>query len=137
MSAEEVSRALSAINQAWLEGRPRDLSALFDPKIVTLVPGGVRVEGREALVQSFVDMCENARVHAFEERDRQVDVFGDAAVASVAFTIAYEREGASYRATGRDVWVFSRREEGWRAVYRTMLDLAEEPLSSFDFTERK
>ena len=91
MSAEEVSRALSAINQAWLEGRPRDLSALFDPKIVTLVPGCVRVEGREALVQSFVDMCENARVHAFEERDRQVDVFGDAAVASVAFTIAYER----------------------------------------------
>ncbi len=128
MSQEEVSQALSSINRAWLEGRPRDLESLFDPRIVVLVPGGGRVEGRDALVQSFVDMCENARVHSFEESDRKVDVFGDAAVASFAFTMVYERDGESYRAAGRDVWVFSRRDHGFRAVYRTMLDLSEEAL---------
>jgi ketosteroid isomerase-like protein len=125
---EEVSRALSSINQAWLEGRPRDLQALFDPNVVMLVPGGTRVEGRGLLVQSFVDMCENARVDAFEESGREVDVFGDAAVASFAFTMVYEREGEKYRSTGRDLWVFSRGDEGWKAVFRTMLDLAEEPV---------
>ena len=125
---EAVSRTLSSINQAWHEGRPRDLQALFDPNVVMLVPGGTRVEGRSLLVQSFVDMCENARVDAFEESGREVDVFGDAAIASFAFTMTYEREGEKYRSTGRDLWVFSRRDEGWKAVFRTMLDLAEEPV---------
>ena len=125
---EEVSRTLSSINQAWLEGRPRDLEPLLAPNVVTLLPGGSRVEGREALVQSFVDMCENARVHGFEESDRQVDVFGDAAVASFAFTMVYERDGEKYRSTGRDLWVFSRGDGGWQAVFRTMLDLTEEPV---------
>jgi ketosteroid isomerase-like protein len=125
---EDVSRTLSSINQAWLEGRPRDLEPYFDPKLVLLLPGGSRVEGREALVQSFVDMRENARVHGFEESDRQVDVFGDTAVASFAFVLVYEREGMKYRATGRDLWVFSRGDGGWQAVYRTMLNLAEEPV---------
>lgn len=92
-----------------------------------LIPGGGRVEGSEALIQSFVDMCENARVLGFEESDRQVDTFGDGAVASFAFTLVYERGGEKYRARGRDFWVFSRGDAGWCAVYRTMLDVAEEP----------
>ena len=125
---EDVSHALSSINQAWLEGRPRDLEQYLDPNIVVLVPGGTRVKGRNLLVQSFVDMCENARVHGFEESDRQVDVFGDAAVASFAFTMVYERDGEKYRSTGRDLWVFSRGDGGWQAVFRTMLDLTEEPV---------
>jgi ketosteroid isomerase-like protein len=126
-SSDEVSGTLSSINQAWLEGRPRDLERYLDPNVVMLLPGGGRVEGREALVQSFVDMCENARVLAFEESDPQADVFGDTAIASVGFTVVYEREGRKYRSTGRDLWVFSRSEGSFRAVYRTMLDLAEEP----------
>jgi ketosteroid isomerase-like protein len=119
---------LSSINQAWLEGRPRELEPHLDPKIVMLLPGGTCVKGRNLLVQSFVDMCENARVHGFEESDRQVDVFGDAAVASFAFTMVYERDGEKYRSTGRDLWVFSRGDGGWQAVFRTMLDLTEEPV---------
>jgi ketosteroid isomerase-like protein len=125
---EEVSRTLSSINQAWLEGKPLDLEALFDPKVVVLAPGGTCIKGRNVLVQSFVDMCENARVHGFEESDRQVDVFGETAVASFAFVLVYEREGKKYRSTGRDLWVFSRGDGGWQAVYRTMLNLAEEPV---------
>jgi ketosteroid isomerase-like protein len=125
---EDVSRTLSSINQAWLEGRPRDLERYLDPNVVMLLPGGTSVKGRNLLVQSFVDMCENARVHGFEESDRQVDVFGDTAVASFAFVLVYEREGMKYRATGRDLWVFSRGDGGWQAVYRTMLNLAEEPV---------
>jgi ketosteroid isomerase-like protein len=125
---DDVSRTLSSINQAWLEGKPRDLEALFDPKIVMLDPAGSYVKGRTLLVESFVQMCANVRVHGFEESDRQVDVFGDTAVASFAFVLVYEREGQKYRSTGRDLWVFSRDGAAWRAVYRTMLNLAEEPV---------
>ncbi|MGH9391879.1 MAG: DUF4440 domain-containing protein, partial [Vicinamibacteria bacterium] len=84
------------------------------------------VKGRNLLVQSFVDMCENARVQDFEESDRQVDVFGETAVASIAFVLVYERDGEKYRSTGRDLWFFSRADGSWQAVHRTMLDLAEE-----------
>jgi hypothetical protein len=73
-------------------------------------------------------MCENARVHGFEESDRQVDVFGETAVASFAFVLVYERKAKKYRSTGRDLWVFSRGDGGWQAVFRTMLDLTEEPI---------
>jgi hypothetical protein len=125
-SIDEVSGTLSSINQAWLEGRPRDLERYLDPNVVMLLPGGSRVEGRGALVQSFVDMCENARVLGFEESDRQIDLHDGFAIASFAFLLVYEREGARYRSTGRDLWVFSRIEGSFRAVYRTMLDLAEE-----------
>jgi len=125
---EEVSRTLSSINQAWLEGKPLELEALFDPNIVMLLPGGARVQGRSLLVQGFVDMCENVRVRGFEESDRSIVVFGDTAVASFAFAMVYERGGKKYRSTGRDLWLFSRSGEGWTAVFRTMLDLAEEPV---------
>ncbi len=67
-------------------------------------------------------------VHGFEESDRQIDVFGEAAVASFAFALVYERGGEKYRSTGRDFWVFSRGEQGFKAVFRTMLDVAEEPV---------
>ena len=120
---EEVSRTLSSINHAWLEGRPRDL----DPKIVALGPDGTCIKGRNLLVESFAHMSTKARVHSFEESDRQVDVFGETAVASFAFVLVYERDGEKYRSTGRDLWVFSRDDGAWRAVYRTMLDLAEAP----------
>ena len=46
-----------------------------------------------------------------------VDVVGETAVVSFAFAMVYERDGASYRATGRDLWVFGQRREtmgGWR-----------------------
>jgi ketosteroid isomerase-like protein len=125
---DDVSRTLSSINQAWLEGRPLDLEALFDPKIVMLDPGGSYIKGRTLLVESFVQMCANARGHGFEESDRQVDVFGSTAIASFAFTMVYERGGKKYRSTGRDLWVFSRGDGRWQAVYRTMLDLAEGPV---------
>jgi ketosteroid isomerase-like protein len=99
----------------------------LDPKIVMLLPGGGQVEGADALVAGFVDMCENATTLEFEETGRRVDVFGETAVASFGWAMVYERASRKYRAAGRDVWVFRRDRESWRAIYRTMLDVAEAP----------
>jgi hypothetical protein len=67
-----------------------------------------------------------AAIHGFDETS-QVDA-RRAAIASFAFAVVYERAGERYRSTGRDLWVFSRADGVWRAVYRTMLDVSEEPL---------
>jgi hypothetical protein len=86
-----------------------------------------RAEGRDANVAVFTDFCTHAVVRAYTERDRQIDVVGDTAVASFAYEMVYERSGERTRATGRDLWVFARQEGVWLAVWRTMLDLAEQP----------
>ena len=126
---QQVDHALSRINQAWLDRRPRDLAPLFDPDIVMVYPGfAERASGREALVDGFVDFCESARVHAFEEENHQIDVFGKTAVASFDFDMIYEREGQQYRSTGRDLWVFAREGSEWLAVWRTMVDVRDEPM---------
>ena len=124
----EVAAAIERISRAWLDRRPADLVPLFHPGLTMVLPGfSGRVEGREANVAGFTDFCTHATVHAYRERDRQVDVFGDTAVASFAYEMVYERGGKRSRATGRDLWVFARQQGSWLAVWRTMLDLAEQP----------
>jgi len=52
-----------------------------------------------------------------------IDVVGQTAVASYVFDIRYELEGVAYQESGRDLFVFSREQTTWRAVWRTMLPL--------------
>jgi uncharacterized protein (TIGR02246 family) len=128
-SRAEAAAAMERINRAWLERRPADLAPLLHPDMTMVFPGfGGRAEGRDANVAGFVDFCTHAVVHEYHERDRQIDVAGDTAVVSFAYEMVYERGGARSRATGRDLWVFARQEGVWLAVWRTMLDLAENPV---------
>jgi ketosteroid isomerase-like protein len=126
-SAADVARVLDEINRAWTEGRASDLVESFDENVVMVLPGfDARIEGRDAL---FEDFCRNARLLGFEESDRQVDVRDSTAVANFAYVVRYERDGNAYHATGRDLWIFHRFDDGqWRAVWRTMLDVEEKPL---------
>jgi ketosteroid isomerase-like protein len=125
---DAVAAALELINRTWLEGRPRDLAPLLHPAVVMALPGfGGRVEGRDAFVGGFVDFCENADLSEYAESGQQIDVTGDTAVATYTFEMVYERSGGRYRSTGRDFWIFARQGDAWLAVWRTMLDLAEQP----------
>jgi ketosteroid isomerase-like protein len=85
-----------------------------------------RAEGRETSIAGFTDFCKHAIVQEYKESDLQIDVIGDTAVASYTYGMVYERSGKRNRATGRDLWVFSKHEGVWLAVWRTMLDLAEQ-----------
>ena len=49
------------------------------------------------------------------------------AVESFRFEMVYARDGGRWRSTGRDLLMFERKGDSWLAVWRTMLDLAEEP----------
>jgi hypothetical protein len=127
-SPAEVTVTLNRINRAWLDRRPADLVPLLHPRVTMVFPGFAgRAEGRDAMVAGFEDFCAHATVHAYREADHQVDVAANAAVASFTYEMVYERDGKQYRSTGRDLWVFARRDGHWLAVWRTMLDIAEEP----------
>jgi len=125
----KVTAVLEKINRAWLERRPADLSRYFHPVLTMVFPGfSGRAEGREASIAGFTDFCTNAIIHEYKENDLQIDVIGSTAIANYTYVTVYERAGKRSRATGRDLWVFSVHDGVWLAVWRTMLDLAEQPV---------
>jgi ketosteroid isomerase-like protein len=122
----DVAKTMSQINQAWLNGQVQDLAPMVHPEIVMVFPGFAgRVQGRETFLAGFADFCQNATIHEFREHDHQVDVAGDTAVVNFQYDMVYERTGARYRSTGRDLWVFQLQDTAWIAVWRTMLDMEE------------
>ncbi len=128
VDSQAVTGTLRRINQAWLDGRPHDLLPLIHPEITMVFPGFAgRIQGAQSFITGFEEFCRTARLHSYQERDQQIDVIADTAVAAFRFEMVYQREGSSYQATGRDLWVFTRQAGSWLAVWRTMLDLHEQP----------
>jgi hypothetical protein len=127
---EEVARVLRSINDCWLKGKPQELAGFLHDDMAMVFPGFAgRVEGASAVIAGYEDFCTNARIHEYDEHDLQIDVCGSTAVASYAFQVVFERQGLKYSSTGRDLFVFSEEAGNWLAVWRTMLDVVEEPMS--------
>jgi len=119
---EKVHRLIREMNQAWIEGRLSDLNPIFDERVVAVPPGGAsRVEGREAMVDSFRQFLEIAKVHDYKVTDTGVEVFETTAVATFSFAISYELNGERYDETGWEILVLAKRDETWRIVWRTQI----------------
>jgi len=116
------------INRIWLDGQVDDIATMVHTEIAMVVPGFARrIQGREEFLAGFHDFCHNASIHEFRDYDHQVDVAGDTAVVTFLYDMIYERHGERYRSTGRDLWVFQNQDRAWIAVWRTMLDMEEQP----------
>jgi len=125
---ERVAAAMRRINHAWRTGRVDDLTPLVHADVVMAVPAAsARAQGRQLFLAGFRDFCEHATIADYREHDAQTDVVGTAGVATFRYEMVYERDGARYRATGRDLWVFALIDGEWIAVWRAMLDMDEQP----------
>jgi hypothetical protein len=82
--------------------------------------------GKKEMLMSDTAAVEVRAHHEYHEPDHQVDAVGDTAIASFRYEMIYERDGQRSRASGRDLGVFTREGGQWLAVWRTMLDLAEQ-----------
>ena len=123
---DDVTAALRQINQAWIDGQIGDLAPMLHPEIVMVFPNFAgRIQGRDDFLAGFHDFRQNATLQEFREHDQKVDVAGDSAVVTFRYEMVYERSGNRYRSTGRDLWVFQKKDEAWIAVWRTMLDVEE------------
>jgi hypothetical protein len=116
----EVWALLQRINDAWVRGRPAEMSDLLHESFVILPPGAPEpVRGREAAVDSYRDFLVQATVVRFEERPLSIDIFGAAAVVTYDFELTYGLGGKWTTDRGREVWVFAREGGAWTAVWRT------------------
>ena len=126
MKAEEAAiwELVRDSNRAWMSGNPRSVEKLFHPNVVCVAPGfAERIEGRQALVESFVDYCANIKTHFFEEKNPVVDLFGDAAVVNYRFSVRFEIDGAVTDEDGQEILVFVREGGSWKVIWRTQVFL--------------
>jgi ketosteroid isomerase-like protein len=124
-----LSAALDHIIRAGMNGQTDGLAGILDDQVIMVFPGfGRQVQGKAAMIGGFQDFAANAEVHEHRETDERIDVIGDAAVASYRFELIYTRQDVIYRSTGRDLWIFHRDKGVWKAVWRTMLEMEEEPV---------
>jgi hypothetical protein len=78
-----VADAISRINNAWLVGRPNDLTALFHPDMVMALPEFTgHIVGAPACIAGYVDFCNQAAVETYRESDLTIHGAGGAAVVS-------------------------------------------------------
>ena len=122
--AQEIWKTVLDANRAWMSGNPRDVGKLFHQNVVFVVPGfSQRIEGREAMVESFVDYSTHVKTHFFEEKNPAIDVFGDTAIVNYRFSVRYEIDGRVADEDGQEILVFARANGSWHAVWRTQVPL--------------
>ena len=121
-TVDEIRELIRRLNDAWVKGQPGQLASFFSEDIVMVLPGfAQRTEGRDACVASYEDFCSQAAILDFELAEPIIDIFGDTAVATYAYEISYEMGGERFKDSGRDLFVFIRQDDGWQAVWRTMI----------------
>lgn len=123
--ADIVRDLVERISTAWREKRYAELGQYFDERMVMTGPGiNGRVQGREACVGTFEQFLEGVTITRFSQDALRIDVWGNTAVATYAWEMAWQTGGPPSEEKGHDVFVFTRAAFGseppWRAVWRTM-----------------
>jgi hypothetical protein len=126
---ESVRELVARINDAWLKGRPEDIpSALdgcFHEQMTIKGPDFQTIgSGKEACIRSYSDFLQQASVRECTLSEPDVEVVGDTAIASYSWKMTYELSGQEYRESGHDLFVFTRDQGRWLAVWRALLPAA-------------
>jgi hypothetical protein len=126
-SKDEVRAILGKINDAWLKGRPEDLlgalNDCFSENVVFAKGPAFQVVGRsrDACIAGYADFIRAAKIDRCQLSDPAIEVSDGAAVASYAWEMAYTMNGEEHREAGHDLFVFTRADGKWRAVWRALL----------------
>lgn len=126
-----VVAALERLKEVWLAGRYADLTPLLHPDAVIAVPGAsARVAGREQVVAALAAFGAVAKIESVELGAVEADVVGGTAMGGFRFVLVYAQGGHRTMTRGRDLWVFSRENDQWLAVWRAVIGLEERPLGA-------
>lgn len=113
----EVWETLRKLNDAWTKSDGKDLASFFHKDMVAITPTDrKRREGREDCIAGWVDFLSMAKVHRWKEIDPKIQVYGNSAVATYYFDMAFEMGGEMFEMGGRDMFVFVKEDGRWWAV---------------------
>ena len=106
-TSDAVREVIARDNDEWRDRRYDDLPQMFAEDMVFTLPGfSGRLEGREAIVASYREFMDASRSRPISKDGLVVDAWGDAAVASYRWDMAWLAGGVPNHETGHDVFVF-------------------------------
>ena len=121
-ASQPIRAVLAALTKAWRSGRTQDIRPLLHPSVVFIRPGfSERAEGAAACIATYDEFLAAALVLRYEESEAAVDVFGETAVASFRWEMAWEMGGQRSEDTGHDMYVLARTEGRWLIAWRTLV----------------
>jgi predicted enzyme related to lactoylglutathione lyase len=116
-SKNEIWNTLRKLNDAWTKGNPDELAQYFHPNMVAIAATErLRIEGGEACVASWKNFALAARIHRWQETEPRINLYGDAAVVTYYFDIAFDMGPQKVEMRGRDMFFFVRENGRWLAV---------------------
>lgn len=114
---QEIWTTVRALNDAWTQGHAERLADYFHPKMVAITPvDRFRREGADACLAGWKGFADAARIHAWQETDPLIEVYGDAAVVAYYYDIDFEMNGQRLHQGGRDMFFMVRENGRWWAV---------------------
>jgi ketosteroid isomerase-like protein len=120
-SNQDIVSHVQAMDRCWLERRFDDLKSYLAEEVVFVAPNGHRRAGRDAAIESYREFMSRSEVRRCDISEPVVTRQGDTAVTEYGWDMAWDSEGQSYEAKGREVLVLSRTPAGWLVIWRTQL----------------
>ena len=109
------------LDRCWLEQRFDDLKSYLAEDVVFVAPNGNRTRGRDAAIAGYREFMSRARIRRYQTGDVIVTTADGAAVAEYVWNMAWDSDGQSYEAKGKEVLVLSRSSGSWTVIWRTQL----------------
>lgn len=113
----EIWQTVRAMNATWTKGDPSELVNYFHRDMVAVTATDrYRREGGAACIAGWKGFAEAAAIYHWEEIDPCIRVYGDAAVVTYYFEIAYAMNGRTIEMRGRNMFFLIRENGRWWAV---------------------
>ena len=114
---QEIWATLRALNDAWTQGNPDDLTQYFHRNMVAITATDRhRIHGGAACVAGWKGFANAARIHYWKEVDPVIHVYGDSAVVAYDFDMSFDMGGKTIDMGGRDMFFFVKEAGKWWAV---------------------
>jgi ketosteroid isomerase-like protein len=115
--AQEVWNTLRALNDCWTKEDGIRLTEYFHKDMVAITPvDKLRREGQQACLDGWIGFAKATHILYWKEIDPKVQVYGNAAVVSYYFDMAFEMNGNRIESKGRDMLFFIKENGKWLAV---------------------
>lgn len=114
---QDIWRTVRAMNDAWTKGNPDDLVNFFHPHMVAVTATDrLRRLGQAECLAGWKGFAQAATIHYWTETEPLIQVYGDSAVVSYYFDMAFTMGGQRIEMGGRDLFFFVREQGRWWAV---------------------
>lgn len=114
---QDIWRTVRAMNDAWTQGNPDDLVNFFHPNMVAITATDrLRRLGQAECLAGWKGFAQAATIHHWTESEPMIQVYGESAVVSYYFDMAFTMGGQRIEMGGRDLFFFVREQGRWWAV---------------------